>query len=196
MKNLLPLILFIAFAFISCEEKIVCCDPEIEPINDVLDFSELLSFMGGELDQTRGKIPGEYYQEDFSIYREETKLYYHMIPANISTDDTLLVLYIFNVGVLETIWMVAPDLVDPLNAASQMINNAAEQLGEGEYRLVWNNQVNVLSTAKELWDFVEENDINSTNIFQATGTWKIDEYEVFLELAGESGSFGAWIKGP
>ena len=79
MKNLILLILFFAFALNSCEEKI-CCDPEIEPINDVLDFSEILSLMGGELDQTRDKIPGQYFRENTN--QEETVLLYHMIPAN------------------------------------------------------------------------------------------------------------------
>ena len=76
MKKLLSLILFLVFALHSCEKE---PDPP-NPINDALDFNELISLMGGELDQLRDMIPGHNMRE--TIYPDgDIFLRYHMIPA-------------------------------------------------------------------------------------------------------------------
>ena len=199
MKKIIPLILFFAFALTSCEEKI-CCLPEVQPINDVLDFNELLSLMGGELDQTRDKIPGQYHKENTNNVGELV-LFYHMIPANTNMDDTLIVLYAFNEDSLNNVWMTAQNEEDPLGLTNQMITSTAEKLGEGEYLFLWNAEANIdpkhFTTAKELWDYVEVNDIITSDIRLVTGTWMVGKYEVFLAFVGSRlRLFEAWIEGP
>ncbi len=198
MKILLPLILFFAFALNSCEEK-DCCLPETDPINDVLDFNELLSLMGGDMDQIRDKIPGELFK--IVPDQEVTALFYQMIPANASMNDTLLGQYIFSKDTLRDIWMIASNEEDPLNLTKQMISGTIEKLGEGEYSLLWNGEIDIghkhFTTAKELWNFIEVNDINSTEIRSTSGKWRVDKYVVTLAFTSPNYQrFTAWINGP
>ena len=185
MKNLLPLILFFAFALNSCENK----EPTpANPINDVLDFNELLFFMGGELDQLRDQIPGQYHKEVINIVGELV-LFYHMIPANVIMEDTLVAHYSFAEDTLKDIVVVAPYDYNPLNLANQMTTKAAEQLGEGEYRFLWNVGTNTdyekFTDAKEVWDFVEANDSITSYFWLATGKWMVDKYEVSLRFRND-----------
>ena len=195
MKNLLPLILFFAFALSSCEKE----PAQDNPINDALDFSELLSLMGGELDQTRDKIPGQFHGENRD--QEEILLHYHMIPANTNMNDTLHVLYMCNEDSMNEVWMTAQNEEAPLGLTNQMITSTPEKLVEGEYLFLWNAEANIdpkhFTTAKELLDYGEVNDTNTSDIRLVTGTWMVGKYQVFLAYVSlKTRMFHARIIGP
>ncbi|MFC2113316.1 hypothetical protein ACFLTA_08615 [Bacteroidota bacterium] len=196
MKNLLPLILFLAFALNSCENK----EPTpANPINDVLDFNELVSIMGSEMKQARDKIPGAL--SEIHTDTGQATWIYHLVPEDINMDDSLRMTYTFVNDTLDDIRMRAPNEEDQLDFTKQITTKAAEQLGEGEYRFIWWGEIGMESkdfnTAKEFWDFVESNNINLTDILQATGTWKVGKYQVFLAFSSSKYlQFTAWIQGP
>ena len=196
MKKLLPLILFLAFALNSCDD---CCLPPYPYVNNNLDFSELVSIMGKSTKQARDKMPGAL--SEVHTDTTEAEWIFNLVPEGINMDDSLRMSYTFVNDTLVDIWMLAANEDDALDLTKQITTTASEQLGEGEYRLIWFSETSVeskdFSIAKALWDFVEANNINLTDILQASGTWEVDEYEVFLAYANSKNlQFTGWIQGP
>ena len=67
--------------------------------------------MGGELDPLREQIPGQFSRE--TIYSHgDIHLRYHMIPSNITMEDTLDVQYRFAEDTLKDIMIIAGNMLE------------------------------------------------------------------------------------